>query len=488
MSGTPEVIVVGAGPTGLLLAGDLAAAGRRVTVLEQRPRGSSLTRAFAVHARTLEQLDARGLADDLIATGAVVDELRMFGAVSVGLGSLPTRFPFLLVTPQYEVEGALVERAGAAGAQVRRGVRVTGIRQSSSGIAVTWTAEDGAAGELAAEYLVGTDGHRSTVREALGVGFPGRAVVRSVMLADVRMTEPPPDVLTGSGNGHGFCFVVPFGDGWYRVIVRDARSELPDDAPVHLPEIARVARGVFGTDWGMSRFHSEERQATRYRVGRAFLAGDAAHVHSPAGGQGMNTGLQDAANLGWKLAAVLDGRGGDDLLDSYERERMPVGRTVLRMSGGLIRAALLRSAAVRATRNLLARTVVAIPPVGNRVRGLLTGIGVTYPRAVGEHAVVGTRMPDVTGTDGRRLHEALRTGRFVLTGHTRADPGPGIEVLPVADGRQVLVRPDGYVAWAGTDPAGLATALERWGARPPAPARDAGAPTATRRAAPTRSA
>ncbi len=471
-----DVIVVGAGPTGLLLAGDLAAAGVRVTVLERRTTESNLTRAFAVHARTLEQLDARGLADPVVAAGNAVAGLRLFGSVSVDLSSVPSRFPYLLVTPQYEVEQVLLERALDAGAAVLRGAHVQRVRQNADRVEVTYRDPDGATRVRQASWLVGTDGHHSTVRRELDLDFPGESVVRSLMLADVRMTDPPPDLLTVDGNARGFCFVVPYGDGWYRVIARDPDRELPDDAPVTLEEIADVARRVFGTDWGMhdprwlSRFHSDERQVRQYRVGRAFLAGDAAHVHSPAGGQGMNTGLQDAANLGWKLAAVVHGRAGDELLASYHDERRPVGRMVLRMSGGLIRAAMLRSPVTRAIRNRAARTALAVPPIGDRIRLQLSGVGITYPRPRGAHRLVGTRAPDVTANDGTRLYEALRRGRFVLAGPPGLVPAPpGVTTLDVDRATPaVLVRPDGHIAWGGRTPDGLEAALTRWGAAVPA--------------------
>lgn len=461
-------VVVGAGPTSLLLAGDLAAAGVDVTVLERRREPSPLTRAFAVHARTLEQLDMRGLADGLVARGTTVEEFRLFGAVSVNLGALPSRYPFLLVTPQYEVERALLARAEDAGARIRRGTTVTGLRDEGGAVTVAWTGDDGRTGTTEAQVAVGADGHHSTVRAQLGLAFPGRSVVRSLMLADVRLSEPPPDVLTVDGNADGFCFVVPYGDGWYRVIARRAGSEQDDDAEVSLEEIADVARRVLGTDMGMhdprwmSRFHSDERQVTSYRVGRVFLAGDAAHVHSPAGGQGMNTGLQDAANLGWKLAAVLGGRAPDALLDTYGAERHPVGATVLRLSGGLIRAALLRSGPARALRTGAARTVLAVPPAARRVRGLLSGIGFTYPREAGDHPLVGSRMPDLVGADGTRVHEAVRGGRFVLVGARR--PPAAVPFLEVPDGPYRLVRPDGYVGWADDEPTGVQVGLARWGA------------------------
>ena len=201
-----------------------------------------------------------------------------------------------------------------------------------------------------ARYVVGADGVHSRVRDALGLDFPGQAIVQSLMLADVRLTDAPDEVLSINAADDCFAFVAPFGDGWYRVFAWDRRHPQPDSAPVDLDEVRAVTRRALGTDFGMhdprwmSRFHCDERQVTRYRVGRVFLAGDAAHVHTPAGGQGMNTGIQDAANLSWKLAAAVQGGAPAALLDSYHGERHPVGRMVLRSSGALIRLVMIRSA------------------------------------------------------------------------------------------------------------------------------------------------
>ncbi|MZE81834.1 FAD-binding protein, partial [Streptomyces sp. SID5475] len=343
---TSDVLVAGAGPTGLLLAGDLAAAGLSVTVLEKRPAGrSSLTRAFAVHARTLEQLDARGLADGLVARGTPLERVELFGTLALDLGRLPSRFPFLLVTPQYEVERLLERRAAEHGVRFRYGSEVTGLRQDPDGVEVTAAEEHGTATHRAA-YLVGTDGHHSTVRRALGLPFPGGSVIRSLVLADVRLDREPPELLALRGDGENFALVVPFGDGWYRVGGWNRHRQVPDHAPVDLAEVRDIMRRALGDDFGMrdprwlSRFHSEERQVPAYRTGRVLLAGDAAHVHSPAGGQGMNTGLQDAANLGWKLTAVLRDGAPGSLLDTYHEERHPVGRMVLRSSGAILRLAM----------------------------------------------------------------------------------------------------------------------------------------------------
>ncbi|MDK1475377.1 FAD-dependent monooxygenase [Streptomyces sp. 549] len=461
---TADVLVVGAGPVGLLLAGDLAAAGRSVTLVERRPHGvSNLTRAFGVHARTLELLDARGLADPLVATGHPLTELRLFRRLSLDLGSLPSRFPFLLVTPQYEVERLLEQRALEAGVHFRHHTELTGVDQDADGVTARLREADGTATTQRAAYLVGTDGHRSSVRQALGMPFPGTSVVRSLVLADVRLAAPPGDTLTVSGTGHAFVFVAPFGDGWYRLFgwrpEAGPRPEQPSaEAPVTLDELRGLARDALGSDLGigearwMSRFHSDERQVPAYRTGRVLLAGDAAHVHSPAGGQGMNLGLQDAANLSWKLAEVTAGRAGDSLLDSYHRERHPVGREVLRSSGALIRMAMARTPLHRALRGLLARAVSGVGPLRRTAVGAVTGVGVRYRAPEGAHPAVGRRVPDLPLADGGRLYEALRTGGFVLVtprplpGGRPAPAVPWTEV-PGTGGRTLLVRPDGHLAW-----------------------------------------
>ncbi|MEW1779323.1 FAD-dependent monooxygenase [Streptomyces sp. NPDC086777] len=462
---TPRVIVVGSGPTGLLLAGDLAAAGVPVTLLEKRPHKiSNLSRAFVLHARALEQLDARGLADELEAVGEPLARLNLFDGLTLDLGDLPSRFRHVLVLPQYEVEKVLERRAAKAGVDFRNECEVTGLTQDADGVTVH--VEGGES--LRAAYVVGADGMHSAVREAVGLPFPGRSAIRSVVLADVLLAERPPTLLTAAAVGDAFAFLAPFGDGYYRVICWHRGRDVPDHEPVGLDEVREITRLALGKDYGMhdarwmSRFHSDERQVPSYRVGRVFLAGDAAHVHTPAGGQGMNTGLQDAANLSWKLAAVLRGHADPGLLDTYQSERHPVGRSVLRSSGAIVRLAMAKGPML-AVRAGLIRAFGVAAPVRRRAMAQITGIGYRYPAPRGAHPLTGIRVPDLALAGGGRLYEALRGGRFVLV-TAGSDPGPDphgtgtrygdrLAVAHWRSGRRtaVLVRPDGYVAWAGED-------------------------------------
>jgi 2-polyprenyl-6-methoxyphenol hydroxylase-like FAD-dependent oxidoreductase len=464
-----DVLVIGAGPTGLMLACELATAGVHVRLLERRAEQSNLTRAFAVHARTLELLDARGLADDLVPRGVPVRSIAPVPGLTVSLSELPTRYGMILITPQSGTEHLLEERAAALGVEIVRGAQVTTLQQNDDHVAV----ETADGQTYRASYVVGCDGAHSVVRGLAGIGFAGKQYQTHIMLADVRMPDPPEEAMFARNNDDGVVIVVPFGDGWFRAIAWDlTRAEVPLSEPLPLAEIRDTFRRIAGTDFGMSemrwstRFLSERRQAEKYRVGRVFLAGDAAHIHTPIGGQGMNTGIQDAMNLGWKLAAAVQGWAPPWLLDSYSAERHPVGAKMLAMTDALHQVVLANARWQRRLREIVTRNVMRLGPPRRLFLGRVTGLGWRYPkRTHGDNRWVGRRMPDVPTADGR-LYEVMRDGRFTLVSFG----GDAVQGVRTVQGQQrpahlpplVLVRPDGYVAWAGADPAAASEAVVAW--------------------------
>jgi 2-polyprenyl-6-methoxyphenol hydroxylase-like FAD-dependent oxidoreductase len=470
---TTDVIVVGAGPTGLMLAGELALAGVRCRLLERRADQPNITRAFAVHARTLELLDARGLADDLVPRGLQIHEIAPVPGARLHLREFDTRYPMVLMVAQSATEHLLEDHAERLGVDLVYGAEVVGMRQDADGVELDVDGPDGRHVERA-RYVVGCDGAHSAIRRFAGIHFTGEEYETHIMLADVRLRDTVSDAFFVRTNADGAVLVVPFGDGWFRVVAWDRRHEdVPLDRPLDLQEVRDAFTHIAGTDFGMgearwsSRFLSERRQARHYRAGRVFLAGDAAHVHSPLGGQGMNTGIGDAANLGWKLAAAVHGRAPSWLLDSYEAERHPVAATVLKLTDAFNQLVLGGGRVVQALRTFAVRQVFRSARTRRALGGRLTGIGIRYGHGRG---LAGRRIPDVTCTEGR-LYELLRDGRFLLLDTTGAAPAVGpwadrvrVARAPHATGLPalVLVRPDGHVAWAGTEPGALPEVLDRW--------------------------
>lgn len=484
MTTTTDVIVSGAGPTGLMLACELALAGVQVRVLERRSGQNNMTRAFAVHARTLELLDARGLADDLVPRGVPVKQIAPAPGALLDLGEFDTPYPMVLIAPQSATEHLLEARAVRLGVQIDYGAEVVGLIQDAEGVCLE-VARAGAVTTERARYVVGCDGSHSAVRELVGIDFVGEHYPTHILLADVQLTEPPEEAMFARNSDEGVVLCVPFGDGWYRVIAWDRlRQQAPLDEPVTGAEMRSAFDRIAGTDFGMSeprwssRFLSEHRQARHYRVGRVLIAGDAAHVHSPLGGQGMNTGIGDAMNLGWKLAGVVHGWAPPWLLDSYEGERHRVGHQVLVMTDVFNKMMVNDSAFVRAWACRLVAVVLRIRRMRQEIWGRLTGIGIAYPaRGRGQHRWTGRRMPVVQATEGP-LYELLRDGRFALVAATGTDGVDGVgarwsdrvRTVHVQPGAAaglpavVLVRPDGYVAWASAAPseAEVVDAIQSW--------------------------
>lgn len=483
VSGECEVVIAGAGPTGLMLAAELALADVDVVVVERRSDQSvDGSRAGGLLPRSLEVLDQRGVVDRFLDAGHTVPA-HGFGGIPLDLGDLPTRHNYVLALPQREFEPIMAEWVlGDLGVPVERGCEVVGFVQDDDGVHVDLS--NGSA--LGTQYLVGCDGGRSAVRSAAGIGFVGSDPTRSWIIAEFDTAQDPEAGSRYDEAGlHGLGRVG--GTGSIKVVLTE--RTLGSGEPT-VDELRAALFAVHGTDFGLhtvhwiSRFSDVTRLADRYRDRRVILAGDAAHVHPPHGGQGLNTGLQDAVNLGWKLAAVVRGRAPDNLLDTYHHERRPVAARVL--DNTLAQVALTsggdRHRALRATVTELLR------PDAARIRTVaeLTALDIHYPLAGDDdaHPLVGRRMPDLdldTASGPTRTFELLRNARPVLINFgapgsfelpPTADPIRAIDAthagrceLPVLGSVEVppavFVRPDGHVAWVGspTDP-GLLDALD----------------------------
>ncbi len=476
------VVIAGGGPTGLMLAAELKLARVDVAIVERRANQDLAgSRAGGLHARTIEVLDQRGVAERFLSQGKVM-QVAGFGMTALDLSDFPTRHNYGLALFQDRIERTLADWVHELAVPIYRSREVTGFAQDDTGVDVALS--DG--GSLRSKYLVGCDGGRSLIRKQAGIEFRGWDPSVSYLIAEVAMTGEP---AWGVRHGEkGVNALAKLDDGRrMRLVLIEPRVE-PGDAPT-VDDLRAALVAVYGTDFGvhdvtwLSRFTDATRQAASYRDRRVLLAGDAAHVHSPAGGQGLNIGVQDAVNLGWKLAQVVDGTSPGSLLDTYQAERHPIGARVLKttMAQTAINRGDERTKALRESVSEL----LAMDEPRKRYAGMMSGLDVHYDLGAG-HQLLGRRMPDldVVTTDGpRRVFTLLHQARPVLL--TFGEPGlpdlvpwaqrvqrvdaryDGAWELPVlgavAAPSAVLIRPDGYVAWVGggTDH-GLREALTTW--------------------------
>jgi len=470
-----EVIVVGAGPAGLMLASELTLAGIPAVVLEKQRTRSTQSRAGALQPRTAEVLDLRGLLDPLLDRALPRGEFGgHFAGLPVELDCRPwrTRHPCPVAIPQDRLEAFLERRLVGQGVPVLRGHEVTTVEQDADGVT---------AGDIRGSYLVACDGGHSAVRKALGVPFPGTAGKMSGVVADITLASRSAAVSTTSVHfsqqikttGGLFSVLHPIEGDLYRLMFGKLSGAGPArDEPVTADEVTEVLRTVYGPETELgelreaSRFSDASRQVERYREGRVLFAGDAAHIHLPIGGQGVNLGIQDAVNLGWKLAATVRGWAPAGLLDSYHAERHPVGAQVLRNTraqGVLSNPA--HDQDLGAVRDIFT-DLLRLPDANRFISGMVSGLDVQYPG-------LGPRMIDLdlTTQDGPiRVSQLMQSGRGLLLSlddaprsiDPWADRVDHVTAKTAEDIDAVLIRPDGYIAWSATDKQPLEAALARW--------------------------
>lgn len=512
---------MGAGPTGLAMAALLAASGVRTRLIDRVLGRARESRALAIQPRTLEVLAGLGVSADMVRQGNPNVALRLHArgrersVPMFDLGLADTAYPFLLFLSQAETERLLAEHLGAAGIAVERGVELAALEADPQTVTATLHHHDGAIEQVAARYVIGCDGAHSTVRHLAGIAFEGGSYPQTFVLADVEADglEPGAAHVFLSGEGMLFCFPLITPASWRLLVMRPRADPTPATAPVDLAEVQALCDAytegmvrLRDPVW-MTNFRLHHRAAASYRAGRIFLAGDAAHIHSPAGAQGMNTGIQDAANLAWKLAQTLNGRAPAALLDTYETERAPIGRRVLRMSDRAFTIATATNPVARLARTRIAPALLPVALKAGKTRGLLfrtvSQLGIHYrdsplsingPAAPRRGPRVGDRLPDaplaLEGGAGS-LHELtaapiwhlllcgpgwprdmspLMGPRAGLVAVHRLD-GAGYEEalrrLQTRPGGQavLLVRPDGHIGYRADRAPGLAelkSYLDRW--------------------------
>jgi 2-polyprenyl-6-methoxyphenol hydroxylase-like FAD-dependent oxidoreductase len=493
------VVIAGGGPTGLMLAGELALAGVDVAIVERRAsQDLAGSRAGGLHSRTIEILDQRGIADRFLSQGQVA-QIGQFAGAPLDISDFPTRHPYGLGLWQNHIERILAGWVGELAVTIYRGREVTGIAQDDTGVDVELSHGE----PLRARYLVGCDGGRSLIRQAAGIEFPGWDPTTSSLIAEVEMTEEPElGIRTDHKGKHALGkleYEIRDGEVVYKdggtVGVMLTEEHVGQNGEPTLRDLSEALISVYGTDYGVhsptsiSRFTDMSRQAAAYRDRRVLLAGDAAHIHAPDGGQGLNTGVQDAVNLGWKLAQVVHRTSPEGLLDTYHAERHPVAARVLRIT--MAQVALRRpDDRIKALGEIVSELLGMDEP-RTRIAGMVSGLDIRYDLGEG-HPLLGRRMPDldlVTANGPVRVFTLLHDARPVLL--NRGEPA-GFDIAPWADRVQlidaeyvgawelpalgsvtaptaVLIRPDGYVAWVGdlTQP-GLIDALTTWFGAPTA--------------------
>ena len=476
------VVIAGGGPTGMMLAAELALAKVDVAIVERRPNHVLVgSRAGGFHSRTIEVLDQRGVADRFLAEGQVA-QAAMIGATVLDMSDFPTRHPYSLGIWQNQIERIMAAWIAELLVRIYYGCEVTGFAQDDTGVDVERS--DGE--PLRAQFLVGCDGGRSVIRKSAGIEFPGWDPTKSNLIAEVEVTEEPPRGIRHDATGiHGLHRLE---DGrTVRVIVTEQQLGPSSEPTLH--DLSAALITVYGTDFGIhsptwiARFTDMTRQAATYRAGRVLLAGDSAHVHYPAGGQGLSLGVQDAVNLGWKLAQVVKGTSPDSLLDTYQDERHPVAARALQHT--MAQSALQRpDDRIKALVDMVSELASMDEP-RKRLAGIISGLDIHYDLGEG-HPLLGRRMPDldlVTDDGPLRVFALLHEAKPVLLNF--GEPG-GVDITPWADRVQmidaeyvglwelpvlgevsaptaVLIRPDGYVAWLGDGKdTGLRDALITW--------------------------